>query len=392
MAADSNRTGLAYVREETWGATTATTNMTDLRWTGESFSYNLTKTKSTEIRSDRQTTDLILTGAECTGGFNFELSYGEFDDLVVGALWSTGWSTASTISNTVIGLNSGGRIYRDTGNFSSLTTGQWISLSGATAAANNTYYRITSTATTGLGVIPAPVTTAATGDTIVIKGSYIRNGVTESSFMFERAHTDVVQYFDFFGMVCNTFNLSVSADSIVTGSFDFIGKSSSLVQTSATSASGTNNVTGSYDVISASSNIGDIFQGPFASLATIDSDLYVQEISFSVANNVRSLRAIANTPSVDIGVGSCDVSGSMNIYFINQIMYTKFIESTGTGLSFVIEDDSGNGYIYSFPNIEFSTDGLNVGGGNQDVMENIGWEAIRETTTNCTIQIDKFSA
>jgi hypothetical protein len=390
MAADSNRTGLAYVKEVAWGTNPATT-MADLRWTGESFSYNLTKTKSTEIRSDRQSTDLILTGAECSGGFNFELSYSDFDEFMTGALWSAGWSTASTIGDvaTDIGFDVGGRIYREAGTFSSLTTGQWIEVSGATAATNNGYFRITSTASTGLEVVPA-VSTMATGDPVVIKGSYIRNGTTESSYTFERSHGDVAQYFDFTGMVANTLNLTVSADAIVTGSLDFIGKGSTLVQ--ATGGTGSNTAAGTYDVISASSNVGDVFEGAFASLATIDSDLYVQEISFTVANNVRGLRAIANVANVDIGVGACDVSGSINVYFIDSTMYDKFIASSGSGLSFVIEDASGNAYIFTFPNVEFSTDAINTSGQNQDVMENIGWEALRDSNTDCTIQIDKFAA
>ena len=388
MAADSNRTGLAYVKEASWGATPASP-LVDLRWTGESFSYNLTKTKSTEIRDDRQNTDLILTGADCSGGFNFELSYSDFDEMMEGSLWSAGWSTASTISDSSIGFDSGGRIYREVGTFSSLTTGQWVNISGATAATNNGYFRITSTASTGIAVLPT-ISTAATGDTIVINGSYIRNGTTESSYTFERSHGDVTQYFDFFGMVINTLNLSISADSIVTGSFEFIGKDSSLVQSSV--GTGDNTAAGNYDVISASSNVGDIFEGAFASLATIDDGLYVQEISFSVTNNVRGLRAIANIANVDIGVGACDVSGTMNVYFIDNLMYDKFIASTGSGLSFAVEDASGNAYIFTFPNVEFSTDAINTSGQNQDVMENIGWEAIRDVNTDCTVQIDKFAA
>ena len=87
MATDSNRAGLAYLKEATWGTTPASA-LTDLRWTGESFSGGITTTKSAEIRSDRQTTDLILTGSEGSGGFNFELSYSDFDELLEGALWS----------------------------------------------------------------------------------------------------------------------------------------------------------------------------------------------------------------------------------------------------------------------------------------------------------------
>jgi hypothetical protein len=392
MATDSNRAGLAYLKEVTWGTTPASA-LTDLRWTGESFSGNITKTKSTEIRPDRQTTDLILTGSECSGGFNFELSYSDFDELFEGALWSAGWSTVLAISSATIEFADTGRLFDGTTatTFDSVTTGQWIKITGSGTAANNRFYRITShTGASGITVVPTPNTTVGAGDTIVGSGAYIRNGVTESSYVFEREHTDATQFFSFSGMVCNTLNLSVSADSIVTGSFDYMGKASTLAQ--ATVGTGGNTDAGTNDVISASSNIGQVYEGAFASLATLDTDLFIQEISFSVANNVRALRAVGNVPSVDIGVGACDVSGSLNVYFIDETMYTKFVNSTGTGLAFEIEDAAGNAYIITFPNVEFSSDAVAVGGQNQDVMENIAWEAIRDANTDCTIQVDRFVA
>ena len=393
MATDTNRTGLAYLAETTWGETPSSA-LTELRFKGESFAYNITNTQSEEIRNDRQVTDIIQTGASCSGGFDFELSYSEYDTLLAAALWSSGWSTASTISRSgEIGFNNtSGRIYAENStNFSALVTGQWISVSGATNSGNNRLYRITSTATTGLSVAPSPPTTEATGtQTIVIAGSYIRNGVTESSFTFEREHSDAVQFFDYTGMVVNTLNISASADSVLTGSFDFIGKSATLAQS--TGGSGANNAAGSNPVMNASSNVGEIFEGAFSSLATKDTDLYISELSFSLNNNVRGLRAIGSIANVDIGVGTCEITGTMNVYFLDSTLYDKYLAGTSTGLSFAVEDSLGNCYVYTFPAIEIETDAINSGGQNADVMENIGWRAKRDTNTDCQIQIDKFSA
>ena len=392
MATDTNRTGLSYSAETTWGTNTAAT-MTDIRFTGESFAYNITNVQSAEIRSDRQITDIIQTGADCSGGFNFELSYSEYDVLLKAALWSSAWSTAISVSRTgEVGFNNtSGRIYTESGDFTTLTTGQWIKASGATNSGNNRFYRITSTATTGVGVVPSPPTTEATGtQTIALSGSYIRNGVTEHSFTFEREHSDAVQFFDYTGMVVNTLNISATADAVLSGDFAFIGKSATLAQV--TGASGTTIVSQTNDVMNASSNVGEIFQGAFSSLVTKDTDLYISEISFSVNNNVRALRAIGNIASVDIGVGTCEVTGTLNAYFLNQVMYDKYLAGTATGLSFAVEDASGNAYIWSFPSIEFETDAVNSGGQNADVMENIGWRAKRHAGSDCQIQLDKIPA
>ena len=84
---DSNRSQLAFVAESVWGTTPGTATLKKLRFTDESLNFAIDNIQSNEIRSDRQTTDLIQTGAECGGGVNFELSYGAQDDLIAAALW-----------------------------------------------------------------------------------------------------------------------------------------------------------------------------------------------------------------------------------------------------------------------------------------------------------------
>lgn len=69
-------------------------HLTKVRYTGESIKYNITNTKTSEIREDRTESDLIQTGATVDGGFNFELSYDAFKDFMAAALCST-WTAGS---------------------------------------------------------------------------------------------------------------------------------------------------------------------------------------------------------------------------------------------------------------------------------------------------------
>jgi len=91
-SADSSRAQLRYVVETTPGVTPSTPTMKNLRFTGESLNANRTTASSTEIRSDRNVTDLVTTGVTATGDINIELSYGEFDDFLESALQGT-WTT-----------------------------------------------------------------------------------------------------------------------------------------------------------------------------------------------------------------------------------------------------------------------------------------------------------
>ena len=391
---DSNRTALYYGEENTAWGTLATCTFQELRFTGESFAYNIANTTSGEIRSDRQVTDLIQTGADNSGGFNFELSYDSFNELLEGALWSD-WSTDLAISAKGIGiadtgvLTAGTGATDDTANFSLATVGQWIELRGSSDADNNGYYQITDKAShTSITVAPVPNSTLASGtDTITIGGSYIRNGIVKHSYSVIRYHGGLVsgQYFTFLGQVVNSFNLSAQASSILTGSFDFIGKSATLEQSSA-SVTGASTA-GSNDVLNAVSNVAEIREG-----GSDVSSCLVQGLDFTIANNVRGLQSIGTLGNCDIGVGKCDVTGTLTAYFKDNALYDKYLAGTASSLSYKVEDSSGNAYIIDMPQIEFESDGINAGGQDQDIMETLGFRAIKDPTYGYTIQISKFGA
>ena len=409
--ADTNLTGLAFVSEVTWGTfPEGSPTLTDLRYTGESFSYNISNIVSAEIRDDRQVTDLVQADADVTGGFDFELSYDDngFGELFKAALWAYAWEGTIDESYTDLAFDTSGMINSNHTDFSgaSFCTGRWIDVSGFTAAAsldlNDTYF-ITAHSTYTLDVVPAPtVAQAATGVALNVKGYYCRNGTHESSYSFEREHTDIGQYFAYKGCVVNGLTLTATASAIVTGSFDFIGSSATLTQ--ATNGDGSNTAAGTGDVMNAMSHVGRLMlegstaaTGTSCTFSTADADLVTQEISFSIANNVRGIKGIGDTGNSDVGVGTFEVTGTMNMHILDDTFYDRYTGDTEGALSFKVEDGDGNAYIFTFPRIKFETDTVNVGGQNDDVMENITWRAIRwsntgDNTDDYTMQIDKFAA
>jgi len=334
--ADSNRTALYYYVEDNWGATTAAslTTAQQMRITGESLGFNIESITSAEIRSDRAVTDLIQTGANPSGGFNFEFSPQAFDKLIEGAMWSS-WSTYT-----------------------------W--------------------------------TTAAT----------ITNGTTEKDYTFARVHEDVLDSTNplimaFTGMVCNSWNMTVSANSVISGSFDYIGKTATVTN-DATSYGGTElygttdyTAAPAYEVMNAvtdaaSANIkmGAVSTTPTATLA--DSNVYVQDMSFSIANNVRGQAAVGVLGNADIGVGQLDVTGNLTAYLANKDMYAYFLANTARSFLFTLGDSSAkNTYTFHFPNIKFESDAINASGANSDVMENLTWRALYDSTFGYTMKITR---
>jgi hypothetical protein len=397
---DANRSQLAYVAESTWGTTPGTATLQILRFTDESLAFNIDNIQSNEIRSDRQTTDLIQTGAECGGGISFELSYGAYDDLLIGALWTAAWEgVAATATATITSGATAGNLdftLNSTNNTiilgSSVThqilAGQWIELNGS--AADDGYHFVTGVSTNTLTLLTTPgITTGEVldeTDAATIKGSRLRNGTTEKPYSIERYHADKTQYFGFTGMVPNNLTINAAANSILTGSLDFLGKDATRAGTSIGS---TYTAASTADVMNAVSNVGQIMEG--ATLAAL-TGVFIQELTFTLNNNVRGQDAIGTLGNADVGVGTAEVTGTLNTYFENGNLYDKYLAGTETGLSFKVEDSAGNAFIFTFPRVKFQSDTVNVGGLNSDVMENLTWQAIRHATYGYTIAIDRIVA
>jgi hypothetical protein len=385
---DSNRVQLRYIEETTWGAIPGTRDMQELRFTSEDLVYNVENIKSSEIRDDRQTTDLILTGASASGSINFELSYESYDDFLAGALWSD-WSADLAISqDTIAATATGFTVSGD--HFTNVSAGQWIKVAGFTGSSgeNNGFYLVTVAGSSGgtLTTSPVPRSEGGAGATVTVNGSMLRNGTTEHSYSIERMLQDLDPdvFFPFTGMVVNTFALNVSSKAILTGNFGFIGEGASVSNT----AMSTGDVTAATttDVLAASADVANVLENNTA----VDSCL-VKELTVALNNNVRGLDAIGSTDVCDIAVGELDLTGTLNAYFKNKDLYEKYIDGTESSLSFRVADDDDNTYIFTFHRIKFETDPVTVGGSNQDIMDNMTWRALRHATYDCMIQIDKFA-
>jgi len=97
MTINSSETRLAYVTESTWGTTPSSPSFNNARWTSESLTPNLQTVTSSEIRADRNVTDLVETGFEAGGDVGFELSFDSFEELFESLMYNT-WSTNTLLN------------------------------------------------------------------------------------------------------------------------------------------------------------------------------------------------------------------------------------------------------------------------------------------------------
>ena len=316
MGASSNRTGLSYVKESVWGQNPGTT-LQDINFEGESLTNNVEYVTSNSIRSDRQTTDLIQTGSSCSGGFNFELQYGAYDDFILAALFASSWAgvgggTTESITSGASGSNLEFSLNAtaNTITFGSSVThgiveGQWFELTGS--ATDDGFHQATDV--TGQVITVSSITTTETlddTDAATIKGSMARNGTNMDSFYVERSHEDISQFFQFSGLVINSMSLDFSANAVLKGSFDFVGKDETLTQT--TGGTGSNTAAVDSDIMNAVSNVGSILIDGSAAPSCL-----IQKISMEIGNNIRGQNAVGTLGFCDVVDGELSVKGSLDI-------------------------------------------------------------------------------
>lgn len=97
---DAARTQLAFSPEVSYNEVPAAPIMQALRFTGESLNSKNATVVSSEIRSDRSRSDLLLVGTDVEGSVDAELSYGTYGTLMEAALGGT-WTT-NVLKNGIV--------------------------------------------------------------------------------------------------------------------------------------------------------------------------------------------------------------------------------------------------------------------------------------------------
>lgn len=384
-AASANRVLLSYIAETTYG-TTPSGNLTEIRMTGESLKGDTTTTESGEIRDDRMISDVLRTMISASGDINFELSYGSFDDFFEAALRSSGWTAGAQIENGTTTITfAANTITLGMGVWeNNPSAGSWIEVRGATDNPGaNGYYKVSASTSTVITVEQTISDTGAESGTVTIdSGDMIVNGITDSSFSIERKYGDLSNIFEtFVGMEIETFNLSMTAEGLITGSFGFMGKQAA----NATATIGTGYAAANTNPIyNTTDDVNAIQEG--------SADLGATAFSFSLANNLRGRTQIGSLGYQSVGDGRCSITGTLQKYFENSTQMTKYLNFTESSVAAIAEDSAGNAYVFDILNLLY-TSGQRVAGGNDsDIIEDLAWTAKRDGTEDAMIRIVRFDA
>jgi len=405
--AASNRTQLAYKLEGTyptnWGTFPVAGNGNLIRITGETLDYTQGTEQSKELRSDRQVTDTITVSASSQGGFNFELSYREFDWVLEGIAQNTyseyGTSgvcaAITTLTLTSSTITAGAA---PTGNdaFTTLNKGQWISVipaAGASQTVKDYFYgrcfRIDSTTAPTSTVITldaaTPINTTIGGVSLsnaFISSSRLTNASTMKSYSLEVGHLDINRFRQYTGMIPSKMDLKIGVGSIITGSIDFMGKG--MVNPIPTSTGmGTVVASKGYSPANAVRGVFDILEGG----TSISASTYIKSADISLDNTLRGQDAVGVLGNAGVAAGTIKASGKLEVYFANSTVYEKFLNNTETSLAIPVQDNLGNGYVFVFPRMKYTAAKVNATGLDQDNMLSMDFTALMDNTaTSATYQ------
>ena len=396
IGADADRINVAFIQETSFGVTPiGPPKIADIRITSEGLAQENNTADSTEIRSDRQLADIVRTGISAGGEIPFELSFASFDEWFAASFLSDdvtnpqGWSLAvATIAAdiTIAADNALNQFQGVATKFAGYLVGSWIKVAGFATAGNNGFFKIiakagddsTITVSHGPGALVNEVAGASVS---ITQGSEITNGVTCRSYTIEEEYTDLTNVFHaFLGMTINTMSLSTQAESIIGGSFGFMGQQ--MDDNAATVGDSANTAANENEVMGSGEDVENVYEG--------GTSLCVINFSVEIANNFRNQPCVSNLAPQGLGSGKLNVTGTVQAYFENATLLAKFLDFTSTSLAQVFTDSAGQSYIIDLPEVKFTAGPTSAGGESSDIVVDLSYTAKKHPTENKTIRMVRF--
>jgi hypothetical protein len=378
---DANLAVLAQIAEPTWSTLPASPQFRKSRFTKDTLNFGKETVVSAELRDDRQIPNILLVGYSSLGGYDFELSTQEFDLLLQNALYCT------PVTIHLTGLNvtctaATRTIVASPGAFTGVLPGYRLMMSNTTGGALDGTVVAVQSVTTDKSGITVDAVPAYTG--LADFGSKVyRNGVVRNSMALEKNLTPT-SYLLYQGCLNNTFKLTLEAHKIATGTCDFIGKGAKATTTSASQGGYAAQTTA--PVLNCSSNVGKIAQGG----APVNTGIKMMTIELT--NNLRPLPAVGQADLWGVGLGRCEVKGTMQMYFVDNAILNMFISHTKSSFGCVLNDGAGGALSIDIPSLQYDTGKTDVAGINTDVMMDTTYSAFRDVALGYQIQICEFLA
>lgn len=378
MAISSNLVRVTFIEETTYGETPATGNFNTARFTSESFSGTPDTVESQQIRIDRQSSGQIVTGLAVEGTMNFELAKESSLDLMIASAMYNDWDVATTVTVDLSYNAATKELTRASGTWSGdakpVKVGDFLTLAGFVASANNTQVMVTSIDSGTVIKVefpknPAPVTEVGSG-TSYKRADKLAIGTTKKSFSVEKAFTDLTtKAIIYKGMIVSQMELSVAYGELINGTMTLSGNSYQTADIAAEFITNSRTI----NAAATSQTFNGSIDMPFLTTNALGSfsqdGLDIQSVNLSLNNNLSPQNVIGTAAPKDYTPGTAQVEVGLMAYLSNDVwaILAKKLTQDPFALGFMVKN-SGGWYGFYMPKIQVSFPDPSSGGQNQDVM------------------------
>lgn len=214
----------------------------------------------------------------------------------------------------------------------------------------------------------------------------LKNGILRPSFTVEETINfgGTNSFSRFAGVMVNSMSLNLPSRQKVTGSFGLMGVQETLdtaIVTGATYAAANTN-----QPATSSGNVGTL------TVTGTTTPIRLKSLSLEVNNEMRVRDAVGSLYSAEFGVGRCNVTGTAELYFEGNDQYAAVLAHGSGAIQFTVGVEANKKYTILIPKARFLDGAPNKGGNTDDVMLNLPFRGIFDSTTNASIQITRAVA
>ena len=389
MVTSTNRTDLAYVAEVTPGTTPPNPAFQALPVTGIGLQTEIATAVSEAIRNDRQIDDLVVVDETIQGSTPFELTYEAWTPLMVALLQGAPAVTAN-LSGSDVDVTQGTSTYQSAGtvNFSSLTAGMFVNITGFANAANNGPKQVVSSTATDLVVTDQGLVSQASGDPVTFDAATYRNGAEEAqAFTFRKGISPsggVESIFYFVGCEVGQMTFAFETATILNATMDVMGLASDATTTPI--AGETIVPVANYSLMNSVTSVVSI------DVAGLPAQTEFQTLNLTINNNITGAKAIGTLGSFDLASFTLDATGDVELYFEDLSAYNLFKQAGNFSLSISLQDAAGNTIVMSMPNCKFETLEEPIPGKDEFMFQNGSFRALRDPVLDYMVQFDLIPA
>jgi len=206
-------------------------------------------------------------------------------------------------------------------------------------------------------------------------GNVLKTGTQQQSFTFERGFNDISQFQVYSGCVVDELNLSVQAESLVSGRFSIIGKQMSQQGVP----------------LDISPSMGaefapmDSFKGSIKEGGNVLA--HIAGIDLKIENDAKGTFVLGADSTDQIVAGRSRVSGELTAYFEDNSLINKFVNADASSLELDLSGVGGS-YTILLPNILYTGAEVPVKG-ERVVTINLPFVALHDDTDSSNIKITR---